>query len=356
MSNFLSISNISKRFDQIQALDNVSLEIKENEFFALLGPSGCGKSTLLRLLAGFEAADSGQIFLAQADLLKVAANKRPVNLMFQSYALFPHLSVFENVAYGLRREQLPKDEIDSRTVEVLKTVNLLEFKDRRPNLLSGGQKQRVALARAIVKRPKILLLDEPLSALDKKVRGEMQLELKRLQSEAGITFIIVTHDQEEAMSIADRIALMDQGKVIQVDTPVNLYTKPKNRFVADFIGTSNIFTGTLNKANSTITLTSTTIELPVVVSGQNDNSQQLLVIRPESIQITATSSQSNNSTPLLTGKVVGSNFYGDSCLYFVECGLSQLLKVQSKQSDQLMVGASCNISWQASDSILLPHN
>jgi spermidine/putrescine transport system ATP-binding protein/putrescine transport system ATP-binding protein len=353
MSQFLKISNVSKRFDQIQALDNVSLDIKENEFFALLGPSGCGKSTLLRLLAGFEACDSGEILLANNDLLSVPANKRPVNLMFQSYALFPHLSVYENVAYGLRREKLPKDEIDSRTIEVLTTVNLLEFKDRRPNLLSGGQKQRVALARSIVKRPKILLLDEPLSALDKKVRGEMQLELKRLQNEAGITFIIVTHDQEEAMSIADRIALMDQGQVIQVDTPVNLYRRPKNRFVADFIGTSNIFAGRFNQQALKIHLPESKINLPTPATSLPDNSSVLLVVRPESIQLSSSDSKQSDASTFLSGKVVGSNFYGDSCLYFIDCGLSQLVKVSGKQDESLAVGTNCVLSWLPAETLLL---
>ena len=215
----------------------------QNEFFALLGPSGCGKTTLLRTLAGFEVPDSGSISLGGENLVALPPHRRPVNLMFQSYALFPHMSVAKNVAYGLERERLPKSDVAERVDSVLQTVGLNELRKRRPSQLSGGQRQRVALARAIVKRPKLLLLDEPLSALDKKVRAEMQLELKRLQHEVGITFIVVTHDQEEAMSMADRIAVIDEGQVQQVAPPVELYERPANLFVSDFIGTSNRFTG-----------------------------------------------------------------------------------------------------------------
>ena len=239
----LRIEEVSRSYGDVRALDGVSLEIAENEFFALLGPSGCGKTTLLRSIAGFETPDLGGISLGEEDLLGLPPNRRPVNLMFQSYALFPHLTVAGNIAYGLKRERLPKAEIDQRVADVLATVGLTALARRRPAQLSGGQRQRVALARAIVKRPRLLLLDEPLSALDRKVRAEMQLELKRLQHEVGITFVVVTHDQDEAMSMADRIAVMADGRVQQVATPVELYRQPANLFVADFIGTSNQLAG-----------------------------------------------------------------------------------------------------------------
>jgi spermidine/putrescine transport system ATP-binding protein/putrescine transport system ATP-binding protein len=341
MSSFLNIAAVSKRYGDVQALNNVSIDIRENEFFALLGPSGCGKTTLLRALAGLESLDSGVVTLANEDLLSVPANKRPVNLMFQSYALFPHLNVYDNVAYGLRREKLDKAEIDQRVGDVLKTVGLIDQKDRRPSQLSGGQKQRVALARAIVKRPKILLLDEPLSALDKKVRSEMQLELKRLQHEAGITFIIVTHDQEEAMSIADRIALMDKGEVVQVATPVEMYSAPKTKFVADFIGTSNLFAGTLG--SGTITVKGKALPTPAtqLVSG----AKAVLVVRPEDIQLGATGT--------ISGALVSSNFYGGSSLLFVDCGFDQLIKVSCALSEVPPVDSICNLSWNSADSILL---
>ena len=341
MSSFLNIAAVSKRYGDVQALNNVSLEIRENEFFALLGPSGCGKTTLLRALAGLESLDSGVVTLANEDLLSVPANKRPVNLMFQSYALFPHLNVYDNVAYGLRREKLEKAEIEQRVQDVLKTVALIDQKDRRPSQLSGGQKQRVALARAIVKRPKILLLDEPLSALDKKVRSEMQLELKRLQHEAGITFIIVTHDQEEAMSIADRIALMDKGEVVQIATPVEMYSAPKTKFVADFIGTSNLFAGTLGAG----TITTQGKTLPTPATALSAGSKAVLVLRPEDISLGATGT--------ISGTLVSSNFYGGSSLLFVDCGFDQLIKVSCALNQVPPVGSTCHLSWSAADSILL---
>ena len=341
MSSFLNIAGVSKRYGDVQALNNVSIEIRENEFFALLGPSGCGKTTLLRALAGLESLDSGVVTLANEDLLSVPANKRPVNLMFQSYALFPHLNVYDNVAYGLRREKLDSAEIDQRVQDVLKTVGLQDQKDRRPSQLSGGQKQRVALARAIVKRPKILLLDEPLSALDKKVRSEMQLELKRLQHEAGITFIIVTHDQEEAMSIANRIALMDKGEVVQVATPVEMYSAPKTKFVADFIGTSNLFAGTLGPGNISVQGKNLPIPSTQLASG----SKAVLLLRPEDISLSATGE--------ITGTLVSSNFYGGSSLLFVDCGFEQLVKVSCALNQVPPVGSTCHLSWSAADSILL---
>lgn len=341
MSSFLQISGVSKRYGDVQALKNVSIDIRENEFFALLGPSGCGKTTLLRALAGLESLDSGVITLAHEDLLAVPANKRPVNLMFQSYALFPHLNVYENVAYGLRREKLANSEIDQRVLEVLKTVGLSDQKERRPSQLSGGQKQRVALSRAIVKRPKILLLDEPLSALDKKVRSEMQLELKRLQHEAGITFIIVTHDQEEAMSIADRIALMDKGEVVQVATPVEMYSAPKTKFVADFIGTSNLFSGVLGAGS--ISVQGKSISTPE--TQLSAGSKALLVLRPENIQL--------SSSGQLSGTLVSSNFYGGSSLLFIDCGFDQLVKVSCALNQVPHIGSTCHLSWNVADSILL---
>lgn len=239
----LHASDVSKSFGGITALDHVSLEIRENEFFALLGPSGCGKTTLLRVIAGFEQPDSGTVTLDGEDLLSVPPEKRAVNLMFQSYALFPHMTVAKNVAYGLVCERLPKAEITKRVEEVLETVDLSDKRSALPKTLSGGQRQRVALARAIVKRPRLLLLDEPLSALDRKIRGEMQMELKRLQHEVGITFVVVTHDQDEAMSLADRVAVMDAGMVRQLDAPLDLYRHPRSVFVADFIGSSTILRG-----------------------------------------------------------------------------------------------------------------
>ncbi len=235
----VQVENVTKRFGAFAAVDDVSLAIGRNEFFALLGPSGCGKTTLLRMLAGFEVPSEGHITIDDVDMTRVPPNRRPVNMVFQSYAVFPHMSVAENVAYGLKVAGIGDAETRERVAEALAMVRLDDFAERKPDQLSGGQRQRVALARALVKRPKVLLLDEPLSALDKKLREDMQLELVRLRHEVGITFVMVTHDQEEALSMADRIAVMDQGRVLQVADPRTLYENPTHRFVADFIGTMN---------------------------------------------------------------------------------------------------------------------
>ena len=230
---------VTKRFGGFTAVDRLSLEIFEGEFFALLGPSGCGKTTLLRMLAGFEAPDEGRILLDGEDISGVPPYRRPVNMMFQSYALFPHLNVEHNISFGLRQEKLPKAEIAARVSEALKLTRLEGLQHRKPHQLSGGQRQRVALARALVKRPRVLLLDEPLAALDRRLREDTRFELMDLQSELGLTFVIVTHDQEEAMSLADRIGVMNHGKLVQVATPPEIYEQPNSRWVAQFVGDVN---------------------------------------------------------------------------------------------------------------------
>src|SRR5215212_4954057 len=243
MAALVSFDQVTKRFGDFTAVDGLSLDIHEREFFALLGPSGCGKTTLLRLLAGFEAPDAGRVTLAGGDLAGIPPYRRPVNMMFQSYALFPHMTVAGNVAFGLKQDRLPKPEIAARVAEMLRLVQLEPFADRRPDQLSGGQRQRVALARALAKRPKVLLLDEPLAALDKKLREETQFELMDLQVRLGMTFVVVTHDQDEAMTMADRIAVMDKGKVVQVGPPGEIYEQPKTRFIAEFVGDVNVLEG-----------------------------------------------------------------------------------------------------------------
>jgi len=243
----LRIEGVAKTFGPVTAVDGVSLDIRENEFFALLGPSGCGKTTLLRMLAGFESPSAGRILLDGKDISPLPPEKRPLNLMFQSYALFPHMTVRQNLSYGLEMERLGKAEIARRVDETMATTDLTPFAGRKPDQLSGGQKQRVALARALVKRPKVLLLDEPLGALDKKLREKMQLELKRMQHEAGITFVIVTHDQEEALVMADRMAILKDGRLLQVGAPEEVYERPADRFVANFIGVMNFIEGTVGE-------------------------------------------------------------------------------------------------------------
>jgi putrescine transport system ATP-binding protein len=241
---------VSKRFADVTAVDGVTLDIYPGEFFALLGPSGCGKTTLLRMLAGFETPDTGHVLLDGKDLADVPPYRRPVNMMFQSYALFPHLTVAGNIAFGLKQDALPKDEIAARIAEMLSLLRLEGLETRKPHQLSGGQRQRVALARALVKHPRVLLLDEPLAALDKKLRGETQFELMRLKDRLGLTFVIVTHDQEEAMTVANRIGVMNQGRLIQVATPSEIYEQPNSRWVADFIGDVNLIEGRVVEAGA----------------------------------------------------------------------------------------------------------
>ncbi len=239
----LRIAAVTKRFGNFVAVDAVTLDLAAGEFFALLGPSGCGKTTLLRMLAGFEAPDAGAILLDGTDLVPVLPHRRPVNMMFQNYALFPHLCVADNVAFGLRRAGLPKPEIAARVAEMLALVRLEGFERRKPDQLSGGQRQRVALARALARRPRLLLLDEPMAALDKKLRQSTQAELKEVQRRLGTTFIIVTHDQEEAMTVADRIGVMDRGRLVQVGSPRELYETPASRWIAGFVGDINLIEG-----------------------------------------------------------------------------------------------------------------
>lgn len=305
----LRVDGVRAVYGDTVALHDVSLDIADNEFFALLGPSGCGKTTLLRSIAGFETPEAGRIEVDGRDLLAMPPHKRPVNMMFQSYALFPHLSVERNIAYGLESEGLPRAEVRRRVGEVMEVVGLGHLGRRRPAQLSGGQRQRVALARAIVKRPRLLLLDEPLSALDRQVRASMQLELKRLQHEVGLTFVVVTHDQEEAMSMADRIAVLRDGHLEQLATPQELYAEPATRFVAAFIGSANLLDGSA---------TATGVEVPGVgeVPGRHAlaaGAPATAVVRPEDVELT-----SDAATAGLRGVVVDTYFMGGASTISVE--------------------------------------
>src|SRR5471030_1608769 len=281
----VQIERATKRFGEIMAVDGVDLEIVRGELFALLGGSGCGKTTLLRLLAGFEVPDAGRILIDGQDMTGVPPHLRPVNMMFQSYALFPHMSVSGNIGYGLRREGLAKSEIRKRVGEVLALVKLGGLGDRRPSQLSGGQRQRVALARALVKRPKLLLLDEPLAALDRKLREGTRFEMVRLQEQLGLTFVVVTHDQEEAMSMAGRLAVMNAGRIVQIGAPHDLYERPATRFVADFIGVANIFEVAAN---------------------------HWMALRPEKILLAA---QRPDTAHAVSGKIVDIAYEGNRSLY-----------------------------------------
>jgi len=345
----LAIDGVSKRYGDVIALDDVTINIRANEFFALLGPSGCGKTTLLRSIAGFEDPDSGSIMISAADtttdLLALPAHKRPVNLMFQSYALFPHMNVRKNIAYGLEREGLAKAEITQRVDEALVTVALTDKANARPAQLSGGQRQRVALARAIVKRPRLLLLDEPLSALDRKVRTEMQIELKRLQHEVGITFVVVTHDQEEAMSMADRIAVMHEGRVQQVADPVTLYQQPSTRFVADFIGTGTLIDGVAMATGLQTNELHGAATLPAM-NPRNVSGPASLLVRPEAIAIT------REDDGLLTGTVVESHFYGGLSTTTVRVG-SLIVIASHPGAPRAENNATVGVRWNAEDAVLI---
>jgi len=249
-TGIISIRGVSKLFGSVRAVDRVDLDIERGEFFSILGPSGCGKTTLLRMLAGFEAPSEGEIYIDGQAMSAIAPHHRPVNMVFQNYAIFPHLDVQKNIAFGLRKSGLSKADIDAKVEEMLDLIKLSGYANRTPTELSGGERQRVSLARALIKQPKVLLLDEPLGALDKKLREQMQLELRALQKSVGITFVFVTHDQEEALTLSDRVAVMANGEVLQVETPTGLYEKPNCRFVADFIGNMNFFDGSLQSSSS----------------------------------------------------------------------------------------------------------
>ena len=317
----ISIRGVTKTFGGIVAVDDVSLDIRRNEFFALLGPSGCGKTTLLRMLAGFETADRGEILIDGQDVTGVPPNHRPVNMVFQSYAVFPHMTVYDNVAYGLRVVRTPSGEIDARVREAIEMAQLGPLAARKPDQLSGGQRQRVALARALVKRPKVLLLDEPLSALDAKLREAMRLELVRLQTTVGITFIIVTHDQSEALSMANRIAVMEGGRVRQVAPPADLYEFPNSRFVADFIGQMNLFEGRIaarQDGGLSVDVPGLgRIVLPVAAAGDSGNggADVGIAVRPEKVRIHREPGPGDRIGA--RGKVSQIAYYGDASHVFL---------------------------------------
>ena len=288
-NSIISIRGVSKHYGSVCAVDHVDLDIERGEFFSVLGPSGCGKTTLLRMMAGFEAPNEGEIYIDGNAMSAIPPHQRPVNMVFQNYAIFPHLDVGRNIAFGLRKSSLSRSEIDARVDEMLDLIKLPGYADRAPTELSGGERQRIALARALIKKPKVLLLDEPLGALDKKLREQMQLELRALQKSVGITFVFVTHDQEEALTLSDRIAVMAMAKVLQVETPTGLYEKPNCRFVADFIGTMNFFDGRLQATDDGTAIVDAgplgTIEAAVNGLDRIAGDDIMVAIRPEKLAL-----------------------------------------------------------------------
>lgn len=332
-----------KRFGGATAVDEVSLSIAQGEIFALLGSSGCGKSTLLRMLAGFESPSSGRIMLGGHDVAKLAPYDRPINMMFQSYALFPHLDIWENVAFGLKRERLPKDEITQRVGEMLDLVQLGAFAKRKPHQLSGGQQQRVALARSLAKRPKLLLLDEPLGALDKKLREQTQFELVNIIEKVGVTCVMVTHDQEEAMTMAKRIAVMSKGRVLQFGSPEEVYEHPANRFVAAFIGNVNIFEGRMSTDRHDRCAAVTgigEIQVGYGVSGTL-NMPVGIAIRPEKIEISKV--RPDVTVNLFTGKVREIAYFGSYNTYIVVATDDTKVKITEVNTSRQELS---NITWE----------
>ena len=330
---FIQIENVSKDFDGFMAVRNVNLDIYKGELFSILGGSGCGKTTLLRMLAGFERPTSGRILIDGIDMTEVPPYERPVNMMFQSYAIFPHLSVENNVAYGLKKEGMPKSEILTRVADMLELVQMTEFARRKPSQLSGGQRQRVALARALVKRPKVLLLDEPLAALDKKLREHTQFELMDIQEQTGVTFIIVTHDQEEAMTLSTRIVVMHEGRFIQSGTPKEIYEYPVNRYVADFFGTINLFEGTVSRVDGEIV----TVDCDAVnaaikaksASRINRSTRLTVAVRPEKIMITKEPPDAGTATAL-KGVVWDLGYYGNLSVYRIKTDAGMIVQVSAQ--------------------------
>src|SRR5579872_6774111 len=355
------INGVSKAYAGFTAVDDISLSIFKGEVFALVGASGCGKTTLLRMLAGFVQQTSGQITIDGVEMAGVPPHERPVNMMFQSYALFPHMSVEKNVGYGLRRLPLDRETRRQRTQEALEMVQLGALGARKPHQLSGGQRQRVALARALIRRPKVLLLDEPLSALDKKLREQTQFELMDLQQKVGITFIVVTHDQDEAMALATRIAVMDRGQVAQVGTPAEIYEFPRTRFVADFVGTTNLFEGTVSACEPgliTVHCAETGCELLVDDEGRFNVGQRVWVaLRPEKVRL-GKEPTSATRTNQLRGTVWELGYLGNRSTYRIRTSSGKLVTVfaqNERRTSQAAIDWSDEVfvSWSADAAVLL---
>ncbi len=357
---YIRIEGVSKQFGDFIAVNNVSLDVYQGEIFCLLGGSGCGKTTLLRMLAGFEVPSAGRISIDGADMAAVPPYERPVNMMFQSYALFPHMSVEQNIAFGLKQEGLPRGEIESRVAEMLAIVKLGEFAKRKPHQLSGGQRQRVALARSLVKRPKLLLLDEPLGALDKKLREHTQFELVNIQERLGVTFIVVTHDQEEAMTLASRIGVMNQGRIVQVGTPHEIYEFPNTRFVAEFIGNVNMFEGHITEDEPDhVLIESAELGAPIYVGHGVSAAPEATVwtaIRPEKLQITR--QQPSSDCNRASGTIKEIAYMGDMSIYLVQLESGKTVRITQPNTlrhaeDRLTWDEVVWISWHESSGVVV---
>jgi spermidine/putrescine ABC transporter ATP-binding subunit len=356
----ISIRGVSKAFGGVKAVNEVNLEIRRGEFFSLLGPSGCGKTTLLRMLAGFEAPTRGEIIIDEQAVSAIPPHQRPVNMVFQNYAIFPHLDVRGNIAFGMRKSSLSKSELNRRVEEMLEMIKLPGYASRGATQLSGGERQRVALARALIKQPKVLLLDEPLGALDKKLREQMQLELRALQKSVGITFVFVTHDQEEALTMSDRVAVMSKGRVLQVEGPMGLYERPTTRFVADFIGTMNFFDGTVREAvNGAASIDAGPLgQVRAETKGESFGAGAGIVvaIRPEKLRLTFEAP--GESVNVVQGRMGPAAYLGDrSHLYVYLDGREEPVAVAMQNAGRTAVGIDQAdrpvwLSW-AEDAIVL---
>ena len=356
--NFIEIKGVSKHFGDVVAVDNVDLAIKKGELFSILGASGSGKTTLLRILAGLEIPSQGSILIDGVDMTSVAPYDRPVNIMFQNYALFPHMSVFENIAYGLKKEGLQKESIQEKVQKMLALVKLEGYENRKPNQLSGGQSQRVALARSLVKEPKVLLLDEPMAALDKKLRQSTQFELMDIHDELGITFVIVTHDQEEAMTLSDRIAIMEQGQFVQIGSPNLIYENPRSKFVADFLGNINLLEATITEQNEKeITLDCAALggELKFDQTERVDTSEMTVALRPEKVMIEK-NMPTNHEQSHVKGIVEDFGYFGNLSIYRVRTESGHVIQVSKQNRDRVEQSIKWEdevyLSWD-NDSLML---
>ncbi len=357
----VQIRGVTKKYGEVTAVDNVDLDIYKGELFCLLGGSGCGKSTLLRMLAGFEDLNAGTITIDGVDMADVPAYERPTNMMFQSYALFPHMTVEKNVAFGLEQDHIPKFDLADRVHDILKLVELEDFKKRKPKQLSGGQRQRVALARALVKRPKLLLLDEPLAALDKKLRKQTQFELANIQDKVGVTFIVVTHDQEEAMTLSSRMAVMDAGRFKQIGTPTEIYEFPESRFVADFIGSANIFEGRVTEDGADHVRVETEFCEVFIDHGHSVKvgSKIWVALRPEKIRLEKSdeAAEGSNQTSAVIDDV---GYLGETSIYKVRLPNGEVFDVTrpnqsrpTQATQRITWEDKVNISWDPSSAMLL---